>query len=154
MFRLPIGTLSMGIHGKDSTQEEVGPNKEIHSEFTSSRFTKSRCLCGECSSYIDISCYRFAPNQEAMLLHKKGKGQGKQKPHHSGNPFGPDGNRLKCHHCGSEEHLARWCARNSGKGSAPTTHLISRLVAEVDSSCCDKIILEDEYNEAEEVTAQ
>ena len=69
-------------------------------------------LCGECSSYIDIHCNRYSPTQETFLLKAKGCGKGKLNPRHSGNPFGPDGKRLKCHICKSETHLSRWCPQN------------------------------------------
>ena len=35
-------------------------------------------MCGECSSYIDVSCNRYSPNQKALLVRSKGKGNEKE----------------------------------------------------------------------------
>jgi len=43
---------------------------------------------------------------------KKGVGSGKGKGRR-GNPRGPDGRRMKCHECGSEEHLVARCPRRA-----------------------------------------
>eukprot|EP00971_Amphidinium_carterae_P352996 6492791-Amphidinium_carterae.2 len=50
------------------------------------------------------------PEQEqAYMKTNKGKSKGKRR-----NPRGADGNVMKCHNCGSEEHLVRDCPRNQG----------------------------------------
>ena len=46
---------------------------------------------------------------------KKGAGSGKGKGR-KGNPRGPDGRRMKCHECGSEEHLVAKCPRRAAAG--------------------------------------
>ena len=43
---------------------------------------------------------------------KKGVGSGKGKGRR-GNPRGPDGRRMTCHECGSEEHLVARCPRRA-----------------------------------------
>ena len=53
-------------------------------------------------------------HQEAYLARRKGI-RGKQSLLHKGNPLGPDGKRLKCHVCNSEDHMARWCPDTKGK---------------------------------------
>eukprot|EP00971_Amphidinium_carterae_P292035 5797397-Amphidinium_carterae.1 len=50
---------------------------------------------------------------EHAYMRAKGKAKGNQKR----NPRGADGNIMKCHNCGSEEHLVRDCPRGQ---SAPT----------------------------------
>ena len=34
-------------------------------------------LCGECSSYIDVSCNRYGPSQEAFLMKRKAREKGR-----------------------------------------------------------------------------
>ena len=62
---------------------------------------------------------------DEALVFLKGKGKG-GKSHSSGkghgrrrNPRGKDGETMKCHKCGSEEHLQRECPQNGG-GGAPS----------------------------------
>ena len=63
-------------------------------------------------------------SDDSVLTYLKGKGKGKSR-HTSGkgfgrqrgkNPIGRDGTPLKCHTCGSDEHLARHCPKGGGKG--------------------------------------
>ena len=77
------------------------------------------------------------------------------KPRHTGNPFGPDGKRLKCHTCGSEEHLKRWCPKNSGKGgSSASKSLLAGLVTKMDAQGAQNVIPEEDYLDAEENTLE
>ena len=51
-------------------------------------------------------------NGKGHRSHTSGKGHGRRK-----NPKDRQGNTLKCHNCGSEEHFARNCPKGGGKGS-------------------------------------
>ena len=46
--------------------------------------------------------------------HTSGKGHGRK-----GNPFGKNGEKMKCHQCGSTEHLLRDCPNRNGASAHP-----------------------------------
>ena len=77
------------------------------------------------------------------------------RPRHTGNPFLPDGTRLKCHICKSEEHLKRWCPRNPDKGkSHPAPNLLAGLVTTLQWNSFEKVSIDEEYNDAPDVTCE
>jgi hypothetical protein len=57
--------------------------------------------------------YAGFPFGPSSLAGGKGKSKGKGK----GNPIGADGQQMKCHGCGSTDHLIGSCPKGKGKGS-------------------------------------
>ena len=86
-----------------------------------------KCKYGKSKGKIfNTSAYLSELNQSQLMElfpafrakgDKKGTGSGKGKGR-KGNPRGPDDRRMRCHECGSEEHLVRRCPRRSQQSQA------------------------------------
>ena len=58
-------------------------------------------------------------------------GKGKSKGKRRGNPTGPDGKKLKCHSCGSEDHLLRECPNKTNINQAAVAGVKPSVKTEV-----------------------
>eukprot|EP00435_Cladocopium_sp_Y103_P070385 s66_g35.t1 len=71
------------------------------------------------------------PNAFAAHRGPGGKSKGKGKSFPRQNPRGKDGQVLKCHRCGSTEHLIRKCPQAESSGQSHAMSMLSRPLADV-----------------------
>ena len=68
------------------------------------------------------SCFYAKGGRKGTSARSSGRGFGRKS-----NPRGPDGSTMKCHICGSEEHLRRDCPQNAQNQGFTSTHLVAPL---------------------------